>query len=123
MISLVGLKAKALGIGLGILVFLAYSFGLYQYAKAVQRAEWEKENVKALVNEVNRTKDEGVENAKLGEKVGAQAAEGDARLTRAIGELNDAIERASANRGSSCDLTDDELRALQAIYSSYGRTE
>lgn len=123
MIDLALLKVRAAKYGLYILVFLAYSYGVYFYGKAVQRAEWEKENVKALTEEVGRVKDEGLENASKGEKIAAKAATGEARLTRALGEFNEAIERARANRGTSCDLTDDELRALEAIYRSYGTYE
>lgn len=118
-IDLIKLKAKAILWGGVALIWLGSLGAAYFYGKAVQRTEYEADVVDVLKTEVKKTAKESKENAQEGEKAGREAAAMEARLQRAKEELDAAIEKARADRGSSCDLTDDELRALEAIYNSH----
>lgn len=120
-LDLVKLKAKAVKWGLVVLALLAYGYGAYFYGKAVVKAEYEREVAKVLEKEVKSARKTGAENAAKGERVGRQTAEMDARVNRALEDLNEAIEKARSDGSTSCDLTADELRALEAIYNSYGK--
>lgn len=111
-------SAKLISLGVIIVVLCFTHTGTYWYGKAVTRESYAKTEARVLKGELEKSQETGKVNAKIGEKVGAESAVLDARLEAAIGELNEAIAR--ANRGASCDLTDDELRALQALSDSYG---
>lgn len=108
---------KLVTYGLVILLWAGSCVGSYFYGKAVQRTDYAKAEAIVLKAELEDTQKDGQLNAKRAEKTGAEVARMDARLKAAIGELNEAIAR--ANRSVSCDLTDDELRALQALSDSY----
>lgn len=109
--------AKLAVLGAVVLLWVGSLFGTYFYGKAVQRTQYAKAEAVVLKEELHDTQKDGELNAKRAEKTGAEVARMDARLEAAIGELNEAIAR--ANRSVNCDLTDDELRALQALSDSY----
>lgn len=116
----IALKAAAIKWGAVILLVLTTHGSAYFYGKAVQRQETLEDTTKALVKEVKRTAKEGQENAAIGEKIGREVAEREARLHRAREELQNAIEEARIGVGDvGCPLSDDQLRAFQAIYDSY----
>lgn len=100
-----------------LLLWVGSLFGSYFYGKAVQRTDFAKAEAVVLKGELDDAQKDGELNAKRAEKTGAEVALMDARLEAAIGELNEAIAKAS--RSTSCDLTDYELRALQALRDSY----
>lgn len=112
-------SAKLIATGIVVVILCFTHTGAYWYGRSVQKQAQAKAEATVLKGELKKTQQEAKVNAKIGEKVGAESAVLDARLEAAIGELNEAIAR--ANRGTSCDLTDDELRALQALSDSYGQ--
>lgn len=109
--------AKLAVYGAVAVLWIGSVFGAYFYGKAAQRTEYAKAEATVLKSELEVAEKEGQLNAAVAERVGAETARMDARLRAAIGELNEAI--AKANRGTACDLTPDELRALQALSDSY----
>lgn len=109
--------AKLLTYGLVAVLWAASCLGCYFYGKSVQRTQYAKAEAVVLKGELKDTQKDAQVNAKRAEKTGAEVARMDARLEAAIGELNEAIARAS--RGTSCDLSDNELRALKALSDSY----
>jgi hypothetical protein len=87
--------------------------GVYFYGKAVQKTSYAAAENKLLVKERELREKEYDLNAKEAELAAATNAAMTARIDRGLGELRDAIENAGSRSG--CDLTDDELRALEDI--------
>ena len=109
--------AKLVAVGAVIVLWVASCFGAYFYGKAVQRTEYSKQEVKVLTTELKDQEKQAAEFGKRAEKTGGEVATMQAELTRALEELNAAIE--AARRSTACDLTDDELDGLQALRDSY----
>lgn len=114
--ALIPYKAKILMVlGLaGILLIThasVYFVGRSDASKAQAKAE-----ASVLKDELKNQTKEAAKNVTEAERVGREAAAMEEKLDRAIGELNEAIERAGA---LNCQLTPDELRALQALSDSY----
>jgi hypothetical protein len=111
-------KTKLIAGGIILLVLLtthscAYLKGKQNCNKAYAEAE-----TSVLKDELERKGVEAVENARIAEEVGRETAVMDARLDRALEELDEAIAKANAV-GGACKLSPDELRAFEALSNSY----
>lgn len=109
-------SAKLIGIGILILVFIGSNVGAYFYGKLKAKESFAVQENKILAKELELKQKEIELNAREAEEVATRAAERNARVERGLGELKDAIEEAGVN--PSCDLSDDELRALEGIKES-----
>lgn len=105
--------------GLALGLILTHT-GAYFYGKAVQRAETEKDKVEVVLKELEKEQLEGQKFAKRAEQTGREVAEMEAAVDAALERLNRAIDEARNDPNRvGCDLTNDELDGLQAIYDSY----
>lgn len=103
---------------LGLAVVLALGLvgshtGMYFYGKAVQRTSYATQENALLEKDLKLKQKELELNAREAEEVAARAAASDARIQKGLGDLRNAIEEAGFN--PDCDLSADELRALQDI--------
>lgn len=105
--------AKLIAIGILILALVGSHLGTYFYGKIVAKNDFALQENKILNKEIELKNKEIELNAKEAEMVARRKAERDARVERGLGELKDAIEEAGIN--PSCDLSPDELRALENI--------
>lgn len=114
--KLIPYKGKIL-ISLVVLLVLSvshtsvYFIGRSHAGKAQAKAE-----ARVLKGELKDQQKEAIKNVAKAEEVAEESAVMEEKLNRAIGELNEAIERAGA---LSCQLTPDELRAFEALRDSY----
>lgn len=108
--------AKLVIVGVVILILTGTHLGAYFYGKAVQRETFAGQENKILAKELVEKNKEIELNANEAEKVGRKEAEREARAERGMEELNDAISEAGVD--PNCDLTDAELRALEALSES-----
>lgn len=112
-------KAKLIA-GVAILAVLVVTHGAaYQIGSANRAAKESAKVVDVLKEEVEGVAKDGLEKAVKAETVATEVTRLRAELAAAKEESANAIKANEGRRASSCDLTERELRAIQALGNTY----